>query len=393
MRGRLAGRARAGAHPTSAESEGAAVGSHAEPSRRDQVATALIEIAVRLAALATLLYFSLVLIRPFLPIVIWSVVLTVALYPVYDWLARRLGDRRRLAAALVTLGSLSVVVGPAAWLSLDLIESVQVIVRQLDVASLTPRPPPPSIKDWPLVGEQLYQFWYLASTNLNAAVAQIVPQLKPLGGSLLQMTADAGAAILKLVASMIVAGFLFLPGPSLASAVKKFFRRLASDRGEEFVNLAGATIRAVARGVIGISVIQALFAAIGLTLAGIPGASLITSAVLICGIVQIGGGVVLIPVIIWAWMTMDTASALLFTAYMLPVNFIDNILKPFVMGIGLTTPMLVTLIGVVGGALSYGITGLFLGPIVLAVSWELLVAWTNAPADDAYRATRLGDLR
>ena len=111
--------------------------------------------------------------------------------------------------------------------------------------------------------------------------------------------------------------------------------------------------------------------------AGVPAASLLSSAVLIFGIIQIGPSVVLIPVMIWSWFSMDTTIALVFTAYMIPVNLLDNVLKPIVMGRGLQTPMLVILIGVIGGTLAYGITGLFLGPIVLAVIWELLATWTN----------------
>jgi predicted PurR-regulated permease PerM len=161
----------------------------------------------------------------------------------------------------------------------------------------------------------------------------------------------------------------------LLNAVNNFARRLASERGEEFVQIAGATIRAVARGVIGISALQAFLAGIGFVAAGIPAASLLTSAVLILGIIQIGPSILIIPLIIWAWTAMEATTALLFTVYMIPVNLIDNILRPLVMGRGLDTPILIILIGVIGGTISYGITGLFLGPIVLAVIWELLMAW------------------
>ncbi len=111
--------------------------------------------------------------------------------------------------------------------------------------------------------------------------------------------------------------------------------------------------------------------------AGIPGASLMTSAVLILGIIQIGPTVLIAPVIIWSWMSMDAATALLFTLYMIPVALLDNVLRPIVMARGLETPMVVIILGVIGGALSFGITGLFLGPITLAVIWELLAAWIN----------------
>ena len=346
-------------------------------SGSDQTTSSFIEVAIRLGALALLLYWSLLLVSPFISIVIWSAVLSVALYPAFEWISLRLGGRRRLAAALVTILSLLVIVGPASWLALGLVDSVRLIAERLDLANLTIPTPSSSVKEWPLIGEPIYQFWDLASTNLSAALAQILPQLKPLGSSLLRIGADTGLGIIMFLVSIIVAGFLFSPAPMIVEAVKKFARRLNPTRGEEFVDQAGATIRAVSRGVIGISVLQALLAGIGLMVAGIPQASLITFAVLVLGIIQIGPSIVIIPVIIWSWTFMDTKSALLFTAYMVPVNLLDNLLRPLVMGRGLKTPMLVILFGVIGGTLAYGITGLFLGPIILAVIWELFVSWID----------------
>src|SRR5215471_109598 len=346
-----------------------------EKARPEQAATSFIEVAIRLGALALLLYWTLILVQPFLSIAIWSAVLTVALYPVYEWTSRLLGGRRRIAAALITLLSLLVIVGPATWLALGLVNSLRVISERLDLANLTIPAPAASIKEWPLIGEPIYQFWELASTNLSAAMGQILPQLKPLGSSLLRIGADTGLGIIMFLAAIVIAGFLFSPAPRIAEAIKKFSLRLNPDRGEEFVEQAGATIRAVSRGVIGISVLQALLAGIGLMVAGIPQASLITFGVLVFGIIQIGPSIILIPVIIWAWTFMESTTALLFTGYMVPVNLLDNILRPIVMGRGLKTPMLVILVGVIGGTLAYGITGLFLGPIVLAVIWELLTAW------------------
>jgi predicted PurR-regulated permease PerM len=346
-----------------------------DPSSRDRLTASFIEIAIQLGAFGLLLYLSLVLVDPFISIAIWSVVLAVALYPVFEWMAFRLRGRRQLAAVLITIFSLLIVIGPATWLALGLIDSLRMISERFDFSTLAIPPPSKSLRDWPLIGDAIYQFWDLASTNFEAALAKIMPQLKPLGSSLLRAGADTGIGIVKFLAAIIIAGFLFVPAPSLVDVVKKVARRLNSTRGEELVIQAGATIRAVSRGVIGISVLQALLAGIGLMIAGIPQASLISFAVLICGIIQIGPSIVLIPVIIWSWTAMETTSALLFTAYMIPVNLIDNFLRPIIMGRGLKTPMLVILIGVIGGTLAYGITGLFLGPIVLAVIWELLVAW------------------
>jgi predicted PurR-regulated permease PerM len=348
-----------------------------DPSRRDQFTATWVELTIRLGVLGFLLYSSFLLLRPFISIAIWSVVLTVALYPAYAWLVGLLGGRRRLAAGLLTVVSLLIVIGPATWLVLGLIDSLRILSENLDLSTLALPPPPQTVKSWPLIGDQVFQFWDLASNNIQAALTKIAPYLKPIGSSLLQIAASTGTGAVKFFIAIIVAGFLYSPAPALVDAIRKFSHTLASGRGEEFVQLAGATIRAVSRGVIGISALQAFFAGLGLLVAGIPGASLITSAVLVLGIIQIGPAIVLIPLIIWSWTAMETTTALLFTAYMIPVSLLDNALRPLLMGRGLQTPTLVILIGVIGGTISFGITGLFLGPIILAVIWELLVAWVR----------------
>ena len=339
--------------------------------------TPIVELALRLGLLVFLLYLAIVLLQPFLEVAIWSIVIAVALYPPYEHLVAWLGGRRRLAAALITIATLLVIIGPATWLALGLIDSLRAISSDLDFSALALPAPPASIKTWPLIGETIYQFWDLAATNMREFVAKIAPHLAPLGSILLGIAAGTGTGMIKFFAAIIVAGFLFAPAPGLVETVRAFARRLLSERGEEFVALGGATIRAVSRGVIGVAVLQALLVGIGLIVAGVPGASLLTSAVLILGIIQIGPSLVVVPLVIWSWFSMETWAAVVFTAYMVPVNLIDNVLKPIVMGHGLQTPMLVILVGVIGSTLAYGITGLFLGPIVLAVIWELLATWVK----------------
>ncbi len=347
----------------------------------DRLVATWVDLIIRLGVLGILLYWAFLILQPFITIAIWSVVLTVALYPMYDWIVALFGGRRRLAAAVLTVLSLLVVIGPATWLILGLIDSLRTVSERLDLSTLVLPPPPDTIRSWPLIGEPLYQFWDLASTNLAEAFAKVAPLLKPFGSTLLHIGAGAGTGALQFFIAIVVAGFLFSPAPMLIDAVRMFSKRIASGRGEEFIQLAGGTIRAVARGVIGISALQAFFAGLGLAAAGIPGASLITSAVLILGIIQIGPTIVIVPLIIWSWWSMETTTALLFTAYMIPVNLLDNILRPFVLGRGLDTPVLIILIGVIGGTISDGITGLFLGPIVLAVIWNLLMAWIKDNAN------------
>jgi predicted PurR-regulated permease PerM len=360
--------------------------SHA--SHRDRLTATWVELGIRLGVLAFFLYWAFILVRPFITIAIWSVVLTVALDPVYERIVVRLGGRRRLAAVLFTLLSLLIVIGPATWLILGLIDALYTLSGRFDLTAPLLPPPASTVKSWPLVGDAIYDFWQLASTNLQAALGKVAPQLKVLGSTLLQIGTGAGTGALKFLIAIIIAGFLYPQARVLADAAEMFACRVASDRGAEFIQLAGATIRVVARGVIGISALQALLAGLGVLAAGIPAASLITSAVLILGIIQVGPAIVLLPLIVWSWFSMETTSALLFTAYMIPVGLLDNILRPLLMGRGLRTPMLVILIGVVGGTLSQGITGLFLGPIILAVIWELLVAWVK---DNEKVATSSGD--
>src|SRR6267154_2197578 len=337
----------------------------------------VIALAIRLAFLGLLLFLSLSIIRPFIETVAWSVVWAVALYPIFDLVAKWLGGRRRLAAALVTILLLLTIFGPVTWLGLDLVDVPRMIYARLDSGQLSIPPPIESIKNWPLIGDPLFQFWELASTNLSAALVKLAPHLKPLGGTLLGAAGNVGVAIFQFFASVIIAGFLLSPGPMLAETVAGFLHRRVSRRGNEFMQLAGATIRNVSQGVIGVSLLQALLAGVGLIAIGVPGASLIAFFVLVLGIVQIGPTVILLPVIIWSWITMETSTALIFTAYMVPVNFVDNILKPIIIKRGLKTPLWVIIVGVIGGTLSNGIIGLFVGPIVLAVTWDLLVTFVR----------------
>jgi predicted PurR-regulated permease PerM len=339
--------------------------------------TTIVELAIRLVLLGLLLFLSLVTIRPFIETLTWSVILAVALYPTYRVVVKWLGGRRRFAAALVTALPILIVLGPATWLGLDFIEVMRTIYERLDSGAISVPPPVATVKKWPLIGEQFFELWELASTNFKAAFIKVSPHLKPIGSSLLGAAGSAGGGIVQFIAAAIIAGFLLSPGPSLVEAIAALLRRRVSRRGDEFLQLAGATIRNVSQGVIAVSLLQALLAGIGLMAAGVPGASLIAFLVLILGIIQVGPSVILIPVIIWGWISMETTTALIFTAYMVPVSLVDNILRPLLMARGLTTPMLIIILGAFGGTLSNGIIGLFIGPIVLAVAWELLVTWVR----------------
>jgi predicted PurR-regulated permease PerM len=335
----------------------------------------VIHLAVRLGLLAFLAYWSFILVRPFVPILAWSAVLAVALYPAFDWLSSHLGCRPRLAATVITALCLAIIIGPVAWLGVGLIDNLVEISELLGNGRLVVPSPPAGLGDWPIVGQPLYQLWSTASTNLEAAFRQFAPYLKPVAGYLLAFAGGLGIGALKFLLSVILAGFLFPSGPRLVSASKGFLSHVVAQRGENFLALAGATIRSISQGVIGIAIFQAVLIGLGLKLTGVPHASVLSFAVLIFGILQIGSLIVLLPVIIWIWSVKDFAIALPITIFLALAGISDNVLKPLLMGRGLATPMPVIFIGLIGGTLAHGIVGLFVGPIILAVAWELITAW------------------
>jgi predicted PurR-regulated permease PerM len=357
------------------------------PDDADKIAAAdgsdkaFIVAAIRIGCLALLAYWSWLLLQPFLSIIVWSIIFAVALYPVFDWLAGRLGGYRGVAAAAITIFSLILIFGPVTWLGVSLGDNLRTLYARLTDGSLTIPPPYESVQTWPFVGGEIYQIWYLASTNIKALLGEWADQLKVIGSSVLAIAGTAGLDLLKFIIGIFVSGFLFVPGPALVLSVKNAMRHIATDRTEEFVDLTGATIRNVSRGIIGISALQALLAGIGLLVAGVPAAGLLSFLVLLFGIIQVGPSVILVPVIIWSWFALAKTAAVIFTIYMVPVMLLDNVLRPLVMARGLTTPMPVILIGVIGGALAHGLIGLFIGPIVLSIAWQLLVAWIRDGTD------------
>jgi predicted PurR-regulated permease PerM len=344
-------------------------------TRQARTSEEVIHIAIRLVLLAGLIYWSFVLLEPFIPILLWSVVLAVALYPAYEWLTVHLGDRPRIAAVLVTLAVLAVFLGPAAWLGIGLVEGLSKISDQLTSGDLTIPTPPDGVKGWPVIGATLYEYWDKASVNLASVFRELAPYLKPLAGPILVIAGSAGTGTLKFLASVVISGFLFPYGPPLVAASNRALTRIVADRSESFLALAGATIRTVLQGVIGVAAIQALLAGVVLKIAGVPNASVLAFTILVLGIIQIGSLPILIPVVIWVWMVKDAGTAVLITIFLALVGISDNALKPLFMGRGLSTPVMVIFIGVIGGTLAHGIVGLFIGPIILAVAWELMMAW------------------
>lgn len=342
------------------------------------VESTVTDTVIRLIFLGLLAYWAGILIAPFVVLIVWAVVLTVAVYPFYGWLKGRLGGRGTLASFIITMIGLAITLGPTVALTTSLADSAQTLSAELNSGTLSVAPPPDSVKSLPLVGTKTYELWLAASNNLSQFINTYSDAILGFFAKIAKSLASIGGGVLGFSISIIISGFLYGNGPNHVKSVSRFANRVISDRGEEFIQLAGATTRNVSRGVIGIAIIQTTLAGIGLTVADIPGAGLITVAVLILALIQVGPGLILFPVIIWAWSALDPTTSILFSVYMIPVAIMDNILKPIIMAKGLKTPMLVIFIGVIGGTLAHGLIGLFLGPIILAIFYELLTAWIAA---------------
>jgi predicted PurR-regulated permease PerM len=260
---------------------------------------------------------------------------------------------------------------------------VQSLAAHLGDRGMRVPSPPDSVASWPLIGGPVHQFWALASTNLGAALAQVETQVKTLSSWLLAAVASAGLGMLQFLMAVIVAGVLLTQAEAGARAAHGVARRLAGPRGPGLVTLAEGTIRSVARGVLGTAFIQAMLAGIGLVVAGVPAAGLLAFVCLLLCTVQIGPGLVLIPSLIYLFTSADTMTAVLFTAWSIPVMLVDNVLKPYLMRSAIGVPTLVILVGVIGGLLAYGLIGVFLGPVIVGLGYELLRAWVRGDEQPA----------
>src|SRR5271156_1981913 len=201
-------------------------GTPSRASRSGRSGEEVIQIAIRLGLLALLVYWSFLLLEPFIPILAWSIVLAVALYPAFDWLSAHLGHRPRIAAALITIIVLAVFLGPATWLGFGLVDGLRSIFDHITSGDLTIPAPPDSVREWPLIGATLHEFWQMASDNLQAALHQVAPHLKPLAGPILTFAGSAGTGTLKFLVALVFAGFLFPSGPQLVASIRTMLARI-----------------------------------------------------------------------------------------------------------------------------------------------------------------------
>lgn len=349
--------------------------SDADTTERDAFARKALEAAIRIGLVALLLAWCWEIVRPFVTPVAWGMILAIAVYPGFAALRRLFAGHGGWAAIVVTAFALVVFLGPIGLLTTRLLDNLQVLAVDLSDGAVAVPPPPDGVARWPLIGEPLHRLWVLASHNLEEALAEVGPQLQTISGWLLRFVAGLGLGFLQFLLAIVIAGLLLAHAGTAQDAARAFARRAAGARGLGFLELGTATVRNVARGVLGTALIQATLAGVGLIAVGIPAAGLLTFLTFLLSALQIGPGLVLIPAMIYVFATADLLPAILFAAWTIPVTLVDNFLKPILMSRGVDVPMLVIFIGVVGGTLASGIIGLFVGPVVLALGYKLLVAW------------------
>jgi predicted PurR-regulated permease PerM len=337
----------------------------------------IINFIIQLFVLGLLFAWCFILIRPFIVITLWGVVLAIAVFPVFVWLKNHIGGRSNLAATLLALLGIAIIIGPVSLIATVLLHNAQSLVHSIEAGTLVIPSPPSDIATWPVIGQPLNEIWQRASVNLEGVISQFKPQIQEFAKTLLVQATNTGLTLLKFVVSIIIAAILLLNAEGLNRGLIRFVSHLSPSRGEEFLKLATITIRSVTRGIIGVAIIQTIMVGLGLILAKIPAAGLLTLLSLFLSIIQIGPVLIILPTLIFVWSSMNPLAAVLFTLWMIPTILIDNILKPILMGQGLPVPIVVILLGVIGGTLAHGILGLFVGPVVLILGYELVKAWIN----------------
>lgn len=334
-----------------------------------------VDILVRFTLVVAVTFWSFKLLMPFLGLLIWAFILTVALHPLYLKLNRRLGQRSVLTATIITLCSLLLVVSTLLILTNNMAVTVSDLINQVRAGKQVIPAPPASIATWPLIGDQIYQIWLLASSNLSEAINNYASYFINTGSFILAQFADKGIDFIIFILSVVFSGYLLVHSNHLITIIRRFANRLAPKQGPVFINIIRDTMQNVAIGVIGIALFQALLFGLILLTANVPGAGLISLLALLMCIVQIGLIILIIPVAIWLFFAKSTSIAILYTILLILIGVLDTFLKPYILARGLGTPMLVIFLGLLGGIIQHGLMGVFIGPVVLAVYYNLFQHW------------------
>lgn len=326
------------------------------------------------------------IVRPFLPAVIWATMIVVASWPLMLRLQARLWGNRALAVTVMTLALLFVLIVPLALAVVTIVNNTEEMVGWIKALKAVTLPAPPEwVRALPIVGEKAADAWQKLAA---AGVTELSEKATPYAGQILRWFAaqvgGVGVLLVQFLLTVAIAAVMFATGEQAAAGVRRFGRRLAGARGEHVVHVAAQAVRGVALGVVVTALIQATLGGIGLAVVGVPFAAVLTAIMLLLAIAQIGVVPVLAPVVVWLYWNDEAGWATALLVWTVFVATIDNFLRPILIKRGADLPLLLIFAGVIGGLIAFGLAGIFIGPVVLAVSYMLLEAWVveAPPADE-----------
>ncbi|QEM82680.1 AI-2E family transporter [Halomonas binhaiensis] len=352
-----------------------------EAARRRLLNKDLIEALIRIGLIIFLVVMCIRIFAPFANLMIWGLILAIALSPLHQRLAKRLGGRQGRASTLLVVAILLLLGVPTVMLGIAFADHLHALYSAFNDQTLTIPTPKPSVAEWPLVGERVYSAWETAATNLPALLAENQELLRNLGRKALGTATNTAGSLLGLFAALIIGAVMMAYAEPGNRAMERIFRRLSDEtRGPRMQKLATATVRSVAVGVIGVAFIQAVLLGVGFLLAGIPGAGVLALIVMFIGILQLPALIISLPAVGYLWWLGDgsTTMNIVFSIYLILAGMIDNVLKPLLLGRGVDAPMLIVLLGAIGGMLTGGLVGLFVGGVLLAVGYQLFMEWVEA---------------
>jgi predicted PurR-regulated permease PerM len=314
------------------------------------------------------------ILRPFVPLLTWGIIIAVAAYPSFKRLRAALGGRGTLAAVIFSLVLLILLIVPVMLLAGTLVEGVHTMATHFREGTLVIPPPAASVEHWPIIGAPVNKLWSLAATDLGQALRSFAPQIKAVMLSVITASAGFGFTMLQFLLSILVAGALLAKSEAAYSVTCLLAKRLFGKRGPEFQQLMGSTIHSVTTGILGVAFIQSVLAGLGFLVVGLPGAGLWAVVFLIAAVLQVGN-LVLIPAVVYVFAVSTITKAVIFLIWCVIVGLGDNVLKPILLGRGVAVPIIVVFLGAIGGFITLGIIGLFVGAIVLSVGYKLFLAW------------------
>lgn len=336
-----------------------------------------IDIAIRIGVIALLIALCFNILRPFISPVMWGIILAITLHPACRRLSGILGGRVKLASVIIAAVMLLGIILPSIQMVDSLVGVTKYINERIQRGEIKVPPPPDNIDTWPLIGKSLKNDWLEASDDLEATLIRFQPQLKAMGLWLLKSSMGTALGLLQFALSIVIAGIFMVNARGSGKMARDLFVRLAGERGANFADIANKTVHNVVKGILGVAIIQSLLAGTGFFVGGVPAAGLWAFLCLFLAIIQIGIFPVVIPVIIYMFYSADTFTAGLLTVWLILVSLLDNLLKPILLGRGAPVPMLVIFLGAIGGFLSMGFIGLFVGAVILSIGFKLFRVWLD----------------